>query len=229
MTRSSQPAGRTGRPPVTSRAEILAATRVIIDRDGSQKLTMRRLAAELGVGVTTLYHHVRDREDLLVQLLNEIGEQTPFPELPSAPRDRIIAAATAIHDGLAAQPWITEIITIDGIIDRIGPSMLRTIETIVAGAVEAGCTPDQAVEVFRNIWYFTAGEILVRADPDRLQAEQERAADQQTFFGNLDPDEQPRMAAIGDRWPALAARDTYVSGLTALVDGLLARATSPSR
>jgi hypothetical protein len=36
----------------------------------------------------------------------------------------------------------------------------------------------------------------------------------------------PSLAAIGDRWPALAARDTYAAGVRAFVDGLLARLPS---
>jgi AcrR family transcriptional regulator len=223
----SNPAhGRTGRPPRTSRAQILAAARQIIDRDGWEKLTVRRLAAEVGVGTMTLYHHVRDREDLLVQLINDIADQTAFPDLPSKPRDRIIVAAAAIHDGLAAQPWATEIIATDGYLDRLGESALRMVETIVAGAIEYGCTPEQAVDVFRSIWYYTVGEILVRSSSDGKQAEMERPADRAPFFSALDATQHPRLAAIGDQWPALAARDTYVQGLRAFVDGLLAQATS---
>jgi AcrR family transcriptional regulator len=218
--------GRTGRPPRTSRAQILAAARRIIDRDGWEKLTLRRLAAEIGVGTMTLYHHIRDREDLLVQLVNDIADQTPFPELPSGPRDRIVAAAAAIHDGLAAHPWATEIIATDGYLDRLGGSALRMVETIVAGAIDAGCTPEQAVEVFRSTWYYSAGEILVRVGSDRRPAETGRAADRAPFFGALDAAQHPHLAAIGDRWPVLAARDTYLRGLRAFVDGLLAEATS---
>jgi AcrR family transcriptional regulator len=217
--------GRTGRPPRTSRAQILAAARQIIDRDGWEKLTIRRLAAEVGVGTMTLYHHVRDREDLLVQLINDIADQTAFPDLPSRPRDRIVVAAAAIHDGLAAHPWATEIIATDGYLDRLGESALRMVEAIVGGAIEYGCTPEQAVDVFRSIWYYTVGEILVRAGSDRGRAEVVRATDR-AFFSTLDASQYPRLAAIGARWPALAARDIYSEGLRAFVDGLLARAVS---
>ncbi|PSL01846.1 TetR family transcriptional regulator [Haloactinopolyspora alba] len=209
---------------MTSRAQILAAARRLIDRDGWERLTIRRLAAELGVGATTLYHHVRDREDLLVQLINDIADQTPFPELPSAPRDRIVVAAAAIHDGLAAHRWATEIIATDGFLDRLGESALRMVETIVAGAIDCGCTPDQAVDVFRGVWYYTVGEIVVRANSDQPQDETARSADRDVFFSNLDASQHPHLAAIGDRWPALAARDTYLQGLRAFVDGLLPRA-----
>jgi AcrR family transcriptional regulator len=219
------PRGRTGRPPRTSRAQILAAARQILERDGWEKLTIRRLAAEIGVGAMTLYHHVRDREDLLVQLINDIADQAPFPDLPSKPRDRIVAAAAAIHDGLAAHPWATEIIATDGYLDRLGESALRMVETIVAGAIEYGCTREQAVDVFRSVWYYTVGEILVRANSAR-QAGMERPADRAPFFSALDATQHPHLAAIGDQWPALAARDTYVRGLRAFVDGLLAQATS---
>ena len=42
------------------------------------------------------------------------------------------------------------------------------------------------------------------------------------FFSTLDADRYPQLAAIGGRWPELAARDSFPDGLRALVDGLLA-------
>jgi hypothetical protein len=98
------------------------------------------------------------------------------------------------------------------------------VETIVAGAIDAGCTPEQAVDVFRSIWYYAVGEILVRAHSARRRADGGRPGT--PFFGNLDAARMPSLAAIGDRWPALAARDTYAAGVRAFVDGLLARLPS---
>ncbi|WP_067474473.1 TetR/AcrR family transcriptional regulator [Actinomadura hibisca] len=226
MPRPDAPSGRTGRPPVTDRARILAAARRIIERDGWEKLTVRRLAADLGIGTTTLYHHVRDREDLLVQLINEVAETTLHLDLPEAPRDRVIAAATAIHDALAALPWAAEILITDGFLGRLGEPALRMVEVIVAGAVECGCTPEQAVDVFRSVWYYLVGEILVRVHSVRRQAGNVRPADDEAFFGDdLDMSQIPHLAALGDRWEELAARDTFPQGIEAFVDGLLARAT----
>jgi AcrR family transcriptional regulator len=201
--------GRTGRPPVTSRAQVLAAARRLIDEAGWEKLTIRRLAGEMGIGATTLYHHVRDKEELLLLLLDEYASQIPHPDLPSEPRDRIIAAATALHDALAAWPWAAEILTADGFVGLLGESALWTVETIVAGAIDHGCTPAQAVGVFRSLWYYTVGEILVRAHTARRPANAGRPAHPDGFFGAIDPARLPRLAALGDQWPALAARDTY--------------------
>ncbi|MFI6815153.1 TetR/AcrR family transcriptional regulator [Nonomuraea sp. NPDC050328] len=222
MTRSEAPNGRTGRPPVTSRAQILAAARRILERDGWEKLTVRRLAGELGIGTTTLYHHIRDREDLLVQLINELAEPTLRLDLPADPRERVIAAATSIHDSLAAVPWAPEILTTDGFLGRLGEPALRLVEAIVSGALDCGCTPEQAVAVFRSVWYYTVGEILVRVHSAGRPAAQPPGGG---FFGpDVDTSRLPHLSALAERWEELAARDTFAEALEAFVDGLLGRA-----
>ncbi|MEW2518435.1 TetR/AcrR family transcriptional regulator [Actinacidiphila alni] len=220
MSSSAAPTGRTGRPPVTSRAEILTAARRLIDRDGWDKLTIRRLASELGVGATTLYHHIRDKEDLLVQLLEYHVGRLDCPPLPDEPRDRIVAAAAAMHDALASWPWAAEVLTTDGFVGLLDESALWMVEGILAGADEHGCTPEQSVRLFRSIWYYTVGEILVRAHTAR-RVEEGRLPEFRTVF---DADRVPHLAALGPRWRTLAVRDTYPAGLQAFVDGLLAQA-----
>lgn len=219
------PNGRTGRPPVTSRAEILTATRRLIDRDGWEKLTIRRLAAELGIGPTTLYHHIRDKEDLLVQLLEHHISQLERPELPADPRDRVIASATALHDALAAWPWAAEVLTTDGFVGLLDESALWMVEGIVSGADEHGCTQEQSVHVFRSIWYYTVGEILVRAHSVRWPSGGEPPVFRETF----DAEKVPHLAAVSGRWHELALRDTYRDGLRTFVDGLLAAGAPGAR
>ncbi len=217
------PRRRTGRPPVTSRADILTAARAIIDREGWERLTIRRLATELGIGATTMYHHVRDKEDLLVQLLNEHASQRRRPRLPQDPRIRIVAAASAMHDALAEWPWAADVLTADGFVGRLDTSALWMVETIVAGAVDCGCSTKRAVDVFRSVWYYTVGEILVRAHSTPPGKTAARPAPHNPSFSAFDATELPHLAGIGKRWPQLAARDTYREGLEAIVDGLLAR------
>ncbi|MEU5879952.1 TetR/AcrR family transcriptional regulator C-terminal domain-containing protein [Spirillospora sp. NPDC047279] len=57
-------AGRTERRPL-SRELIIEAAIVLVERDGARGLSMRKVAAELGVGVMSLYNHVPDREALV--------------------------------------------------------------------------------------------------------------------------------------------------------------------
>jgi AcrR family transcriptional regulator len=224
---SAPPHGRTGRPPVTSRAQILAAARLLIDRDGWEMLTMRRLAAELGIGATTLYHHIRDKEDLVVQLLNHYVEQLERPRLPDDPRERVVAAAAAMHDALVAWPWAAEVLTTDGFVGLLDESALWMVEGILAGAGEHGCTPEQSVDVFRSIWYYTVGEILVRAHSARRPDGEQRPGPGPAYRDSFDATQVPHLAAVGARWHELAVRDTYPEGLRTFVDALLARAAAP--
>jgi AcrR family transcriptional regulator len=211
---------------VTSRTQILSAARRLIDRDGWEKLTIRRLAAEIGIGATTLYHHVQDKEDLLFLLIQEHADQIPHPGLTGEPRDRIIAAITAVHDALADWPWAAEVLTADGFLVRLGDSALWLVETILAGAIDHGCTPEQAVYVVRSLWYYTVGEILIRARSARRRAGSEQPADRDALSDILDASQVPRLAALSDQWSTPASRDDYPQGLQAFVDGLLAQATA---
>jgi AcrR family transcriptional regulator len=225
MPRSTKGAA-VGRPLRTSPEQILDAARRLVDRDGWEKLTIRRVATEAGTSPGTIYNHVRDRDDLLVQMLKAEAEEIvdPEPDWPADPRDRIVAAATLMHDGLAARPWVVEIVTAD---DLLGDNALRLVETIVDGGISAGLEPEDAVHLFRQIWYYTAGEILVRVRRGRREADQEGPTYREETFARLDPRTYPRLAPLADRWLELTAEDTYTEGLQALIDGTLQRRTDP--
>lgn len=219
MPQPSAPRRTLGRPPRISREEIIETARRIVDEGGVGKLTMRRLATEVGSTPMALYHHVRDKEELLVLLLDDYADRNlRRPELPADPRERILVAATAVHDALAACPWIVEVLTAD---DLMSTNALWFVEQIVDGLVECGLSPDRAVHAYRAIWYYTAGEIVVRTTAARRRADDERATYREQVFADLDTSELPRLAQVADRWAPLTAEDTFQNGLRALVDGLL--------
>jgi TetR/AcrR family transcriptional regulator, tetracycline repressor protein len=84
MTQAARPARER---PVTSDEVVETALRLIEDNDVSA-LSMRRLAAELGVAVTSIYWHVGNRDallDLLVErLLADMGGVRPSGRTPRA-------------------------------------------------------------------------------------------------------------------------------------------------
>lgn len=223
MPQPSVPRKTPGRPPRISREEVVEKARRIVTEEGVDRLTMRRLATEIGSTPMALYHHVRDKEELLVLLLDDHTARTLHrPELPADPRERVVTSATAIHEVLAACPWIVEVLTAD---DLMSASALWFVEQIVDGLVECGLTPDQAVHGYRAIWYYTAGEITVRTTAARRRADDDRATYREQVFADLDPGELPRLAQVADRWAPLTAQDTYLDGLRALVNGLLTPGT----
>src|SRR4051812_30586275 len=75
--RRAEPA-RDKRP--LTRELIVDAALVLLERDGLQGLSMRRLAQELGSGAASLYWHVGDKEELLSLLLDRIVGEVEVPE-----------------------------------------------------------------------------------------------------------------------------------------------------
>ncbi|MBF9130837.1 TetR/AcrR family transcriptional regulator [Plantactinospora sp. S1510] len=209
---------RTGRPPKISRADIVSAANRILDAEGTQGLTMRRLAREVGTTAMALYHHVRDKDELLRLLLDEYAAKVAIPELRTEdPVERVVAAATAMREAVAGYPWIVEVLRAD---DLLSLRALWYPETIIDGLVHAGLTPEDAADAYRIIWHYTAGEISARVAATRRR-EDDRPTYRSQVFVDLDPEDLPRLAALGERWEELTARDTYDKGLRAIVRGLL--------
>jgi AcrR family transcriptional regulator len=67
------------RVPLTREAVVDAALRVL-DREGMDGLSMRRVAEELGTGAASLYWHVRNKEQLLQLLFERVTEELQLPE-----------------------------------------------------------------------------------------------------------------------------------------------------
>ncbi|HZD02235.1 MAG TPA: TetR/AcrR family transcriptional regulator C-terminal domain-containing protein [Actinomycetes bacterium] len=67
------------RIPLTREAIIDAALRVL-DREGMDALSMRRVGEELGTGAASLYWHVRNKEELLQLLFERVTEEVVLPE-----------------------------------------------------------------------------------------------------------------------------------------------------
>lgn len=219
MPTPSTPRKSPGRPPRISREEVIEAGRRIVAEQGADRLTMRRLAAEVGSTPMALYHHVRDKEELLLLLLDEYAERTMRRPGPSAtPREQTIAAAAAIHDALRDCPWAAGLLTAD---DLMSPTALWFVEQIVDGLIRSGLTPEQAVRGYRAIWYYTLGQVTITAAAANRRTRDPRPTRRAQIFTALDPAELPRLARLADRWVAITAEDTYLDGLRALVDGLI--------
>ncbi|CAM3715761.1 TetR/AcrR family transcriptional regulator [Nocardiopsis rhodophaea] len=212
--------GRIGRPPRLSQEAIISAAQRLLASEGADGLSMRRLAKELDSTPMALYHHVRDKDELLLLLLEAHAQSIPRPELPKDPRERMIAAGQVLHDVLASWPWIVEVLASD---DLMAVSALWIVEAMVDAAIDCGFTPEQAVDAYRVVWYYTVGELMIRVTRARRRAVSDGPSHRDQAFAALSADAYPRLASLADQWAELTGRDTYRQGLEAVIDGLIAR------
>lgn len=56
------------------RKEIIEATRKLIIKDGSEKLTIRAIAGKVGITQTAIYRHFKSKKEILLILADEIGK-----------------------------------------------------------------------------------------------------------------------------------------------------------
>ncbi|MEU9131466.1 TetR/AcrR family transcriptional regulator C-terminal domain-containing protein [Kitasatospora sp. NPDC048540] len=102
------PARRRAVPEQTlALAPIVTAAIAVADAEGLAAVSMRRVAAELGVATMSLYRHVADKDALVVQMLDTALAGWSFPAGPQAVwRDRLEAAARDLWSTFRRHPWL---------------------------------------------------------------------------------------------------------------------------
>lgn len=202
-----------GRPPAIDREAVLEAATRLLDDEGVQSLTMRRLASELGVSAMAPYRHVGSKDQLLMVLVDRLAARLVYPPRPPDPKAAILVLWATIYDSLAEHPWIPEVLARRRM---MAPSVLDAVEEIHAALRAAGLSIAAAARAYRLMWNFTLGSLLVRAG-----ASSEAASQQRDLRAAPDPGRYPMLAAAAATWTAAHDRDTYREDLEALIDALL--------
>jgi len=100
------PAGPASGPSITV-DKVLATAMKMVEENGVDAFSMRKLAAELGVGTPTVYWHVGNRDELFNRLIEEITDQ--FGRIAPrgrTPADRITSISNALLREVRARPQL---------------------------------------------------------------------------------------------------------------------------
>ncbi|MFI2208970.1 TetR/AcrR family transcriptional regulator [Streptomyces sp. NPDC020141] len=212
-----------GRPRRLDPETIVAAARRIIEEEGVDAVSMRRVAKEVGSTPMALYHHVRDKDELLLLTLAGVSAAFPRPELPEDPRARLVTVSLHMHEVLSRVPWVLKVLALGDLTDR---QALWIAEEILDSAMACGLSEAQAVAAYRTIWHFVYGDLVFRAARERRAREPDRPRYFPATLTEEDRAELPRLTALAPRWDELQRYDVEEQ-LTAVVDGLLGRAGAP--
>jgi AcrR family transcriptional regulator len=119
-----------------SRTEIAAAAVAIADEEGFEAVSMRRVAQALGAGTMTLYHYVRNKDELLTLMHDAVMGEVLVPEgqLPADWRAALMMIATRSREAFKRHPW-----TLDRVGDStVGPNGVRHFEQSLEAVAHAG-------------------------------------------------------------------------------------------
>lgn len=131
----------------------MAAALALIDREGLEALSMRRLADDLGVGTMSLYHYVADKEDLTRAVLEVVLGDFHRPEQDDAWTDMAKAVASGFRSSALAHPAAIGLLFRGG---RTSSASARW-EDVRRALAASGATAVDVRRVIRTISRFVIG------------------------------------------------------------------------
>lgn len=149
----------TGRRAGLDPDDVVAAALALVDAGGADALTMRRLAADLGVTTTTIYWHVGNRDELIAAIIRRrSAEQAAHPITGANPRDRIASVAAQVWRGALEHPNVTTLAHQVGALSELEQPLQEAL-AVELGA--AGLRGRDAGDALRSILLCVAGFIVV--------------------------------------------------------------------
>ncbi|MEU1628961.1 helix-turn-helix domain-containing protein [Streptomyces sp. NPDC020096] len=148
-----------------TREDVLDAAANLVSQHGPEALTMRKLAAELGTAVTSIYWHVGNRETLLEELVTrtvrEMGAITPTGRTPA---QRVVSIVRAQRRMLRERPHLIAMVHERGLTELM---FLPAQQALVHEVHAAGLRGARAAEAVRAIEFHVIGFVLVERNRER--------------------------------------------------------------
>ncbi len=141
-----------------TRRRIIAAAMALIERDGVEAISMRRLASELGCGVMSLYNHVPSKSALLDGVADAVMSGIEITPVPGAGwQEQVRAQARAFRQIARAHPRCAMVV-----VSRPPSSaaMVRPVESALATLRRAGFSGHDAVRIVRAFVAYIMGSLL---------------------------------------------------------------------
>jgi TetR/AcrR family tetracycline transcriptional repressor len=209
------------REPLTRDRVIEAALRVM-DEEGLEGVSMRRVAREVGVEAMSLYHHVDDKEDLLDGICEHVMAEFDFPEPVDDWAENCRRGARAWRRLLQAHPAVMRLFA-----EQRGPirsiDSMRPMEFALRILGACGLTDRDTAQAFHAFGGYIQGFVMMElgsiaggSDEAHLKAHAELAA--------MLPDEFAALQACSPYFAECDPDEQFEFGLDLLIRGLEAKA-----
>ena len=204
--------------PALTREQIVGFAIDVLQDEGFEGLTMRRLAERLGIKAASLYNHVRAKDELLALMADAICAEIPNadPSIPWRGQAEWMARQTrrvlmSHRDGarvLAATP-------------PAGPHRLRLIEESLRVLRSAGLSRQRVADAAFVLNSYVVGFVLDETLDQPVAAAAAKRARESTrqWFKTLSKESYPTLVSLADELVDAPAQRRFELGLRALLDG----------
>ncbi|MET9339696.1 TetR/AcrR family transcriptional regulator [Nonomuraea sp. NPDC003804] len=217
--------------PVLSREHIVAEAVRLLDEEGLEALSMRRLGQRLGAGATSLYRHVASKDELIELVVDEVyGEmRVPDADGPAGWRSATTECAHSLRAMILRHPWIAAVLGQVGLAS-LGPNLVRQSSRMIALFEAAGFAPGEANRAMDTLIAYVIG--MGTSEAAYLSLLARSGLSEREWLESLRPaaeaavSDHPRIRdgfspPEGD--PAKVREENFGYGLDRVLDGLAVR------
>ncbi|MEU1853416.1 TetR/AcrR family transcriptional regulator C-terminal domain-containing protein [Streptomyces sp. NPDC019990] len=215
---SGQP--RRGRKPAYSREAITAAAVALADAEGLEAVTMRKVAAQVGAGVMSLYSYAPDKETLLNLMVDHVSGELPTTNTPTGDWRADLKAIAHLQRALMLRHrWLPAALSTRRI---PGPNTLAFLEHALAALRPTGLDGAAKLESFAQLTAFVAGHVAHEIAQAAAAQSPDRATAEARYLAAVAADgHHPELAeALSAPGRPLTPEATFTRFLNRLIDGL---------
>jgi AcrR family transcriptional regulator len=213
------------REPLTRERVVEAATRVM-DEEGLDAVSMRRVAREVGVEAMSLYHHVEDKEDLLDGICEHVMAQFDFPEPVEDWAENCRRGARAWRRLLQAHPAVMRLFA-----EQRGPirsiDSVRPMEFALRILRSCGLTDRDTAQAFHAFGGYIQGFVMMELGSIAGGSDEEHQKAHAELAATL-PDEFAALQACSPYFAECDPDEQFEFGLDLLIRGLETKGNPPT-
>ncbi|MFD6437481.1 TetR/AcrR family transcriptional regulator [Streptomyces venezuelae] len=205
-----------------SREQIVAEAVRLLDADGLEALSMRKLGTRLDAGATSLYRHVANKDELIELVVDEVYGELAVPTAtgPAEWRDAAADSARSLRAMILRHPWVASVLGQVGLV-HLGPNVTKMSERMAAVYRTAGFPEAETELALSTVISYVIG--MATSEAAYLSLIARSGTTEREFAERLRGDAGPD-ARTDD--PERVREETFDYGLQRVLDGLQARLAS---
>lgn len=211
---------RTANRPSITLEQIVASALKLIDESGLARLSMRALAKDLGVDVSTIYYYVPSKSKLSSLIVDQImsGMDLTFDDPNLGTAERLVAASQAFRTALMTHPRALPLVAARSLHTS---TQLAGVELILGILHDAGFSPLEALAAVNAV-----GQTMMAISSLQMTQKEAEPDDDDVPWGGLDEKDFPNLHKVMSDGVYLGLETEFEIVIRSLISGIIAAQAS---